>query len=64
MALSQPARADSDSAGGAVLCLAGVAAGQSGGWGYTGYHASYLSIRVFKGGDFQPDDTFSKRATS
>ncbi|MDD2794631.1 TrbM/KikA/MpfK family conjugal transfer protein [Acidocella sp.] len=62
LALSHPARADSDSACGAVLCLAGEAAGQGGGSSCTGYLTSYFSIRVFKGGDFKPGDTLSERA--
>lgn len=61
LALSRPALADNDTACGAVLCLAGAAAGQGGGSGCTGYLASYFSIRVFKGGEFKPGDTMSER---
>lgn len=61
LALSQPAHADNDTACGAVLCLAGEAAGGGGGSGCTGYLASYFSIRVFKGGEFKPGDTMSER---
>ena len=61
VALSQPVHADRHTACGAVLCLAGEAAGQGGGGRCAGYLASYFSIRVFKGGAFKPGETMSER---
>ena len=61
VALSQPAHADSNTACGALLCLAGEAAGHDGSSGCAGYLASYFSVHVFKGGAFKPGDTTSER---
>lgn len=54
-------RADNQSVSGAVLCLAGQAAGQRGGSACSGYMSEYFSIRVFKGGSFKSGDTSSER---
>jgi len=60
--LSHVARANnSDTACGAILCLAGEAMGQGGSNGCTSYLNAYFSIVVFKGGVFKSGDTKSER---
>ncbi|WP_234730230.1 TrbM/KikA/MpfK family conjugal transfer protein [Acidocella facilis] len=56
MLLAHPARADNETACGAVLCLAG-----GGGAGCASYLAAYFSIRVYDHGFFRPDATSAAR---
>jgi len=55
------ARADNQTACGAVLCLGGLTLGASGGAGCASYLAGYFSIVSFKHGSFDPWATLSKR---
>jgi hypothetical protein len=55
--LAHAARADNDTACGAVLCLSGEARGQGGGASCANYLNPYFSISVFKGDAFKATDT-------
>lgn len=57
----QSARADNETACGAVLCLGGMMLGGSGGAGCASYLAAYFSIVSFRHGSFDPWATLSKR---